>query len=536
MTYFRLTIRLLDCQSHGRDDHGQPEWPPSPLRAFQALVCAAAARWNERAELKTAAPALRWLERLPPPLILASPGRQASTPYRMYVPDNVGDKVASSWKRGGDISIADFRSEKDVLPVKLEGHDPQVTYLWPLPDPGASDAPTDTLVAAARSITHLGWGVDMVAAEAALTDEKDLPRLPGEAWQPTAHAGGTRLRVPVPGTLDDLLTRHAAFLERIQPDNLFKPVPPLSAFAIMGYARARETAGPAYAAFSILRLNGSGYRPFCTARNGLAVSAMVRHAAAKRARSLGWDESKIATFVLGHGEAQGQAHEPVDGPRLAFLPLPSVESRSGESPVISMIRRVLVAVVGGGADSDLANLSRLLTGADLVRERDTDATAMLSRIPDRDTVVSRYTKRASTWATVTPVILPGYDDPGKLRQRLPRGTDAQALDADEQRRILKKLGERIDYLLRKAIRQAGLGHELATHAQIEWNSVGFWRGLEHATAYQFPNKLRRHRRLHVQITWRDASGDPIAIPGPICLGGGRFHGIGLFAGVEGRNG
>jgi len=46
MATFRLSIRLLDGAFHGRGDGGEPEWPPSPLRAFQSLVCAAARRWR----------------------------------------------------------------------------------------------------------------------------------------------------------------------------------------------------------------------------------------------------------------------------------------------------------------------------------------------------------------------------------------------------------------------------------------------------------------------------------------------------------
>src|SRR6185437_13089146 len=44
-----LTLRFLDSvpRFHGRGDDGNPEWPPSPLRFFQALVSAAATRWRE---------------------------------------------------------------------------------------------------------------------------------------------------------------------------------------------------------------------------------------------------------------------------------------------------------------------------------------------------------------------------------------------------------------------------------------------------------------------------------------------------------
>jgi CRISPR-associated protein Csb2 len=101
-TQFCLTVRFLQPYSHGRGDGGDPEWPPSPLRVFQALVAAAAARWNERMQLAYAAPALRWLEHQPTPTIVAAPGVRSDVTYRLYVPDNVADKVARSWSGGGE--------------------------------------------------------------------------------------------------------------------------------------------------------------------------------------------------------------------------------------------------------------------------------------------------------------------------------------------------------------------------------------------------------------------------------------------------
>jgi hypothetical protein len=54
-----ITIRFLDPvpQFHGRGDTGDPEWPPSPLRLFQAMVSAAASRWRETSSRST--PGLR---------------------------------------------------------------------------------------------------------------------------------------------------------------------------------------------------------------------------------------------------------------------------------------------------------------------------------------------------------------------------------------------------------------------------------------------------------------------------------------------
>lgn len=56
-----------------------------------------------------------------------------------------------------------------------------------------------------------------------------------------------------------------------------------------------------------------------------------------------------------------------------------------------------------------------------------------------------YTHAANTWATVTPVVLPGYDDPGHLRRREKNGR----VLPEQQRRILERLSNRIDALVAK---------------------------------------------------------------------------------------
>lgn len=533
-----ISIRFLQSMCHARGDLEQPEWPPSPLRVFQSLVAAAAARWNEREHIEHAAAALRWIERQPPPLIIAAHGEPALVKYRLYVPDNVGDKVAASWSRGRDATIADYRTEKEVRPIHLARDRDAVHYLWPLADPDPEfERHSEVLVAAARSITHLGWGVDMVAACASVISAEDADNLQGERWRPTGDTAATAaagLRVPIEGTLDDLIARHNAFLGRVRQDG-FHPVPPLSTFGVAGYSRSTDPPQRPFAAFSLLKPDASGFRPFGAVQHTVAVAAMMRHAAGGDAvaNALGWPTEKVARFVLGHGEAHGEPHTPVAGPRLAFIPLPSIEPRgSGRAEAVGSIRRVLMTVFGGDANEDILRLARLLSGAELMAEGETSPVAWLSRIPNSDRVLRRYIDRSSTWATVTPVILPGYDDPRKLRRRLFASKQQGPGHPDEvgQKQMLEKLDSRINFLLRKAIQQAGYSRELARAAEIEYRGVGFWPGTDLAVRYNYPEKLRRFRRVHVRITWRDDSGKPLTMPGPICLGGGRFHGLGLFAG------
>ena len=139
-------------------------------------------------------------------------------------------------------------------------------------------------------------------------------------------------------------------------------------------------------------------------------------------------------------------------------------------------------------------------------------------------MIRRYIQPAASWATVTPLVLPGYDDPGHYRRRLKNGTFAE-----EQKVLLKRLGDRIDGLLRKAIIQAGFPKMLADHAELEWRFAGFWPGSDLVGRYRVPEHLRCFPRFHVRLEWRDARQRPVQVSGPICLGGGRFYGVGLFA-------
>ena len=211
-----------------------------------------------------------------------------------------------------------------------------------------------------------------------------------------------------------------------------------------------------------------------------------------------------------------------------YLPLPSIEPRGpGKPTVVGRIRRVLVTSFADDCESEIGWARRALSNQALVEENSKEAVALLSLIPETDSVVRNYAQRSSSWITVTPVVLPGYDDPDHLRRR----TKNDKLSPEQQRRVLDRLSNRIDGLLRKAMRQARILDELAQHAEIEWRAAGFLPGTDLASRYGVPDYLKRFPRLHVRIEWRDAYGKPVQIPGPICIGGGRYFGLGLFVPV-----
>jgi CRISPR-associated protein Csb2 len=519
MAYLLLTVRWLDNRYHGllgRD--GPSEWPPSPFRMFQALVSGTARRGELDSELGQS---LMWLQTLDPPTIIAPRVCNGRVVTR-FVPNNDGDKKPDRQDR---------LKGKTFRPILLLDR-PEVHYLWPISPDQLSQA--RCVCQTARYLTCLGWGIDMAYSDGAVIDGEENARLRGTRWYPRKGVAkdSDLLRAPVfdyeskENSLDDLRRVHQSVLDRTPRDSALNTVTKPRIFQRLLYESTERLAAPPLATFLLRRLDDSGFRPFDPARHGLTVAGMMRHAAKAAAVANGWSEADINTIILGHGEAKSAgAHVAVGPRRFAYLPLPSIEPRGAGSPgVVGSVRRIIVSSFAEDLADKIGWAEQTLSGQELIDEHLKEPVAMLSSIPELDTVVGRYTQPSTSWATVTPVVLPGYDDPDHFRRRLKAGTGI-----DEQRRLLNLLHRRIDNLLRKTIVQAGFSQVLAEHADIEWRTSGFWPGTELAGRYGIPDHLKRFPRYHLRLQWRDASQRPVQIPGPICLGGGRFYGLGLFA-------
>jgi CRISPR-associated protein Csb2 len=501
-----LSFRFLSPWFHGRGDEGAPEWPPSPLRAFQALVASA----GRAGTLESTRGALTWLEQRAAPLIIAPEADESSAGYRLSVPHNAMDLVGKQWSRGDEGNAAEHRTMKNLRPHRLPEH-AAVHYAWQI-DGDESIAPA--LVAAARGVVALGWGVDLVVGDGAIIDGAELAGLsvPLKLWEPRSD-GRRELRAPMKGTLDDIDRRHAAFLSRTSSTHpTLRPPPALSTFAITNYARADQPRAPAIAGFTLMRVESDNFRAFGTARRGMAVAGMLRHAVRTAAERAGWDEMRVRASVLGHGGD--------DEPRLLLVPVPSIEPRGDGAETVGAVRRVIVFSTDVRSN-DTAWAARALGGMDLVDEKTGEVQAVLATTSRNDRVLKRYVSESSTWATVTPMLLPGYDDPGGLREKL-----HNSKDDEEQKSLLERLMKRREALVRKALRHAGLGDELAFSAEIETRETGFVAGVEKASRYTVPSHLARSPRLHVKLTW------PVKVAGPLCIGRGRFSGLGLLTTVS----
>lgn len=542
MQYLKLSITFLHGTYHGMVDAGQAEWPPSPMRVYQALVATAARKFGE--ELPDGVgQALEWLASLAPPSIQAPPHSRAM-PVRISVPNNAMDICARAWSRGSydakDAKPSTHKSMKTIAPIRLLEEDSRkqrVCYFWQLADDENQLSHCEAISKLSSQLVCVGWGVDLVVGhaervESLVCDVEGTEIGNGEMWLP-GRSYTRRLRVANTQTRNALTVRHQRFLGRLANGALDTvPAIPPSAYDTVGYGRPWDATTFSIAAFSLIEPDGSRFVRFPTCK-GAELVGMLRSALSSAAELAGWHAQKIASIVLGHGEQRGETHQSIGLNRLAYVPLPSLERRASVGPAdhVGLIRRILIYSPSNSLNRELDWVRRALSGLELIDERTKLPVAMLSSIPASDKMVDRFTKMssssnlgASTWSTVTPVVLP---------KNYMRRQDVQkmksALDSATKRRLYEERDEKIDSLLRMAIEQAGFSETLARYALIEWRKVGYWPGVPKSDQFFVPKHLQRFPTLHVRISWRGPQGNPVVIPGPIVIGGGRFFGLGLFA-------
>lgn len=479
---------------HLHDDrwHGVGDWPPSPMRLFQALL-AGAAFGGGLADADRLA--LAWLETLPPPLIAAPASRQGKG-FTSFVPNNDLDAVAGDPRRIGEI-----RAGKTIRP-RLFDAPPALQYAWTFTAGSEANRHADRLCRIAERLYQFGRGVDMAYATADVVDdgviEDRLGADRGSLWRPSGDAatGGVRLRCPLPGSLGSLLTRYCQQGQRLAKGQLQQPSQ--ARFHLVGY-----DCPPDRLLYDLAPADDRqrSFHPWPLTRVTALVTAARDRAAFRLSRELPEDAARIQAALVGHKTA-GEADK---ASRARIIPLPSI----GHAHADPSVRRILIE---RPADCPVRaeDLAWAFSGLNLGVDYQTGEVTAPARpvlTPAADpSMLDRYLGLAGAparaWQTVTPVALPLQRPRGRTPGSARLSIEAAAAHAVAQ-----------------ALRHAGI--TTAVQAIRVQREPFFAKGAR-AEAFADGGRFTASRLWHVQITFAQP------MRGPLILGDGRYLGLGLM--------
>lgn len=481
-----VSVRLLDGRYHGSG-----VWPPSPFRLFQALVAAAhTGRDASTDEIS----ALRWLENLAPPIIVAPKARQSVT-TTYYVPRNGADAA------GGDLAkAAKNRDAKLSRPWLFDENVPFV-YVWNF---DTDDMQALTLSSITERLYQLGRGIDIAFANAesmsAVEAEQRILAHPGAVYRPSPNGSGNTLPCPRKNnSFNSLIKRHLAQLSRLKGEEFRKVPPPL--FDMLGYDC--PSAKLLYDITGNTPADAYAVQPLTETAK---FAEKVRDLVARRFSCL---ESYPLADYVGRIILGRNAEEEDKALRIRIIPLPSI----GSLHTPQGIRRLLVEVPPD-CPIPLDDIAWVFSGLNLGVDLDTgevidEVGPILVSADDRKMLVHYGVETGKTvrvWRTVTPAALPINRQRGKTC-----GND-RAINENQ-----------IAHAARQALRHAGLDAKAEIrHIQREpFDMKGACAG-EFAHGKRFP----AIRLYHLEVAF------DVPIAGPILIGDGRYLGLGLMRPIQ----
>ncbi len=483
---FSLNVTYVDGRYHGRftDRELEMEWPPSPLRLFQALIAGSHRGAYGIVNQEVRDDALKWLESLEPPTVEVGSTVEAGAGLKNYLPnnDNLLDHIRSA--------------EKPILAKVITGGGP-VTYRWQFTNDEEAKTHARVICAMASLVTHLGQHQDTVYVRGDVTDAEATLLRAGDdriLYQPHQQLDG-EWKSPDKGALAAFQKRYEGFLRGNSPFDYSIPSRGVR------YLPSDSISFDAPLALFELWLEEGKRRKF-ESRDLRQPAAMVRNAMIEWLKEnplfrsyydekLG--EMQASRLIAGH--EPNQSNSPYGGAHIAFVPIPSLNENSTAD---GQIRRVLV--IGYGCETGLA----LELFADAVsnlngrRIKDNGkAIGMLRRAESetRDSVLRLFIgdiKPCRVWRTVTPIVLPG----------------------------MTRRGRPASQLVLRALKQAGISesdvYSIATYSgPIVPKTV-------HALDYRVSGYLSDTRRYHAEVVFNRS------VIGPLVIGRGRHSGLGLM--------
>lgn len=471
-----LTGRAVATERHKREE---AEWPPHPGRLFSALVDAAfQAVSDDGSELPgDVRKALEWLERLPPPALAAGPAQRRDV-VQAFVP--VNDAGAPDVKPGKAPSAGQIADALAVLPDG-RGKQPRffptvvpdsslVHFVWEHAPGAEVAAHRPALERVAEYVTYLGHSSSLVRLAVCDTHGPIT-------YRPDPNGRHT-LRVPGRGRLADLISHYrrgarpspGLYAAYAKLDEAAKPTAPVEAVSVFGDTIACEIEGP--------------FLPLVGATKFLNA---VRDALIERTDAEG---PAVKELVSGHTPDGGRSR----AEHVAYVPLANVGfNRYSDGKVMGF-----GLVLPRGLTRFSAERRAILRALAGVEEIGFGGHAWRVAIPTEDVPKSlqswAYTNPARVWATVTPI----------LCDRFPKDKDGERME---------------DVIAESVARVAGV-----RPVRVLWDKISKHLGV--APSHEFPNRRKpddqpRHR-VHALVEFDRE------VRGPLIVGAGRYHGMGLF--------
>lgn len=545
-----LTGRYVATEYNDRD---KAEWPPHPARLFSALVAAWADHEPTSADGELELQALHWLERQTAPEVLAAEAARRSV-LTVFVPVNDAAVVSppnSEKLRAAEAALAhaDSSEARDkasreierlsaklmqdtvkaiAAPTKITsaGLDAAVQMLpdarkkqarthpsatpeislvglvWPEAElPGDLRPGLERLLS---RLTRLGHSTSLVVVRLASTEEVDTLSKRVTRLQPDEQAGDVILRWVNRGQVEALGRAHSQHRE-IEPRVLparFVPYRQSRPLAEADVVATSEFSGD----FLILGRVAGPRLPIVA---GVGLSKQIRSALMSIAHQPPHEA------LSGHTSDR----EPSEAPHLAIVPLPFVSGPKPDGTLVGVALVIPRTVSEEGRRnilSALGSIEKPSSNNGDRRERtleialDASAPLLLGRDlwrPDQRTTLQRetWTQPARHWLTATPVALDR--NPGDLHSSDPKKR-AQAFDEANE-------------IVASAVTRIGLPRPV----EIEVVRSCVLPGTSKPSQYpRFPSAHTRPQRVlvHVRLTFEKK------VAGPILIGAGRFHGLGLF--------
>jgi len=551
-----LAIELLTGRyvATSYNDRRRAEWPPHPARVFSALV---ATHFEDPEHPAHERDALLWLERQPAPEIHGTGARPREV-VDVFVPVNDPSVLGDVWSEANEVDEARTRAAagkddagarkaldraevklaariaKAIAPIEgklpaetrklgtsllperrgrqartfpsVAPDEPRVTLIWPEAD--ASEAVRRALDQLAARVVRLGHSSSLVSIRVLATDQ--VSRRPYRIPDPD---GTEVLRGVEVGQLDRLcedFARNQANDPRVMPA------------AVHLYREPRAVlAAPPASIFGqdwiVLACVNKDQAPRLPASRAVDVARAVR-----KALQLYSPEQPPPEIISGHQPAGA----PSEWPHLAIVPLPFVGTRYADGCLrgVALIlpraattadRTAVLRALSAWEHSDRADRSvqpaqvpiLLAGGRALWVQRQLEPTLGTLK-------PARWCGPSRQWATVTPIALDRY--PGDLRDR-DTGKAAKAIAAAQASLV-------------EACRRIGILERDMPAPRVEIVPAAPIAGSQKVRDVPaYPPVAGRPRRAltHAVVEL------PCAVEGPVLLGAGRYHGLGLLVPCDG---